>query len=86
MADEDILLTEDQLLDDLDDTNNGDSESLDKVDHKFNHFPSYLSSSHRIFGTLLTEIRHRICLQSILQRIKNQNDFHQTSIEEWHIY
>lgn len=31
MADEDISLTEDQLLDNLDDTNNGESEFLNEV-------------------------------------------------------
>lgn len=36
MADEDISLTEDQLLDNLDDTNNGESEYLNEVNkYKF---------------------------------------------------
>lgn len=33
MADEDISLTEDQLLENLDDGNNGDSEFLNEVNH-----------------------------------------------------
>lgn len=33
MADEDISLTEDQLLDNLDDTGNGDAEFLNEVNY-----------------------------------------------------
>lgn len=40
MADEDISLTEDQLLDNLDDTNNGDSEFLIEVNNSI-HFPQF---------------------------------------------
>lgn len=39
MADEDISLTEDQLLDNLDDTNNGDAEFLNEVNQLFYNFP-----------------------------------------------
>lgn len=33
MADEDISLTEDQLLENMDDANNGESEFLNEVNH-----------------------------------------------------
>lgn len=43
MADEDISLTEDQLLDNLDETNNGDAEFLNEVSFSLILFPKLFS-------------------------------------------
>lgn len=48
MADEDISLTEDQLLDNLDDTNNGDSEFLIEVNNSI-HFPQFQIIPDKLF-------------------------------------
>lgn len=50
MADEDISLNEDQLLENLDDGNNGDSEFLNEVnihfDNIMNHIFTQISKMH----------------------------------------
>ena len=49
MADEDISLNEDQLLDNLDDGNNGDAEFLNEVQIYFSFVKSFISIFENLF-------------------------------------